>query len=48
MKAINDLYDALRQRREQRRIYHAARDISPRLARDIGLTDHPHRRAYRV
>ncbi|MCT8328173.1 hypothetical protein [Albidovulum sediminis] len=37
MKAINDLYDALRKRREERRAYFAVRHLSPSLCRDIGL-----------
>lgn len=37
MKAINDLYEALRKRREERRAYFAVRHLPLSLRRDIGL-----------
>lgn len=37
MKAINDLYDALRKHREERRIRRAIGHLEPHIARDIGF-----------
>jgi len=49
MKAINDLYDSLRRRREERRNYRLVGHLPSHVARDIGLfADHDERRAYRI
>ncbi|MGC9369668.1 MAG: hypothetical protein ACP5DX_09055 [Paracoccaceae bacterium] len=49
MKAINDLYEKLQERRRARRLYRAAGHLDPWIARDIGLTnDHARRRSYRL
>jgi len=49
MKALNELYDALRKRREERQLYRAVRDLDPHIARDVGLVqDHANRRAHRL
>lgn len=49
MKELNDLYDALRQRRQERQLYRAVRDLDPYIARDVGIVqDHVNRRAHQI
>jgi hypothetical protein len=49
MKSLNDLYDAMKERRKARQIYRAIRDLDPWIARDIGyVADHAHRLGHRL
>ena len=49
MKAINALADALKQRREERQIYRAIRNLEDWMARDVGFElDHTRGRAHRL
>ena len=51
MKELNELYNALRRQREERRRYRAIRDLNldPHIARDIGIVqDHVNRRAHQM
>jgi hypothetical protein len=49
MKSLNDLYAAMKERREARQINRAIRDLDPRIARDIGyVADHAHRLGHRL
>ena len=48
MKVLNDLHEAIRKDRAQRRIYRALHDLSAHVLRDIGVeVDHDRRRGHR-
>lgn len=49
MKALNDLYAAIKERRQARRVYRAIGHLDPWIARDIGfVADHAHRLGHRL